>query len=144
MTDKFDFQWCLGSAALINCRASCRSHFFKGSVCLNVLQSTKLGSYSSLKGRKAFSISQKSHYEFFSPFLSDVLLSGSEKMTGLLEPLISIQKLKRDDTTKYVLGEKHKKCRKHPKNVQNTGKTQSLWNVFASVSRSSGELTPPF
>jgi len=46
-------------------------------------------------------------------------------MTGTLETPISLQKLKKKDITKYVLGEEHKQCRKPPENLQNTGKTHN-------------------
>lgn len=147
MTDKSDFQWCLGSATLINCTASPRNsrpHFFKGLVFQNVLQSTKIGSYSSLKGRKAFSTSQKSHCDFFLLFsLMFCFLvqkrqehwSPSFHYRNWKEKIQPSMSLERNTSS---AGSIQKKRTKHRKN------TQSPWSVFASVSHTSEELTPPF
>lgn len=51
-------------------------------------------------------------------------------MTGTLETPISLQKLKREDTTKYVLGDEHGHCREPLENVQNTGKKTSFSGMF--------------
>lgn len=45
---------------------------------------------------------------FLSFLLPTVLFSGSAKMSGTLEPLVTLQKLEREDITKHVLGQEHK------------------------------------
>lgn len=143
MTDKFDFQWCLGSAAVINCRASHRNsrpHFFKGSVFQNVLKSKKIGSYSSLKGRLAFSTSQKSHWIFFLLF-SLMFCLLIQKRQELWSPLFHYRNWKEKIQPRMSLERNPssagsiQKCTKHRKN------TQPLWWVFASVSHRSGTHT---
>lgn len=121
--------------------------FLKGRYFKMYCSQQELGSYSSLKGTKAFSTSQKSHCGFFLLFSLMFCFLVQKKMTGTLETPISLQKLKREDTTKYVLGDEYGHCREPLENVQNTGKKkQFFWNVhsFASVSHRRGEPPSPF
>lgn len=95
------------------------------------MQSTRIGSYSSLKGMKAFSTSGKSQRDFFSPSLHNLLLSGSEEVTVTLETPIPLQNVKREDATKYGLREKYEKYREPLENSQTGEKPEvSLGHPF--------------
>lgn len=128
MTDKFDFQWCLGSAALINCRVSSRysrPHFLKGWYFKTYCSQQKLGVTVLWKVGRPSALLRSHTVNFFLFFslMFCLLVQKDDRNTVAPRFITEIKKRRYNQVCPW---RKTRAVQGATKNVQNTGKTHSL------------------